>query len=107
MSVSQRKPTCFASLRKLSVVAVQRLRGKDAGPFDLEEWEVEVASLATVHSFRIDWDQKVERFVGTVPGVESLAIDGTYPSVVMTELVRAAWLLKAIEVLDEVLERRA
>ena len=68
---------------------------------------MEVSSLTTVHSFRVDWDQKLERFVGTIPGVESLMIAGKYPSVVMTELVRAAWLLKAIEILDEVLERRA
>lgn len=84
-----------------------RLSENDTGPVDLEEWEVEVASLTTVHSFRVDWDQNLERFVGTIPGVESLMIAGKYPSVVMTELVRAAWLLKAIEILDEVLERRA
>lgn len=84
-----------------------RLCGKDTGPVDLEEWEVKVASLTTAYSFLIDWDQKHERFVGTIPGVESLTIAGTHPSVVMSDLVRAAWLLKAIEVLDEVMERRA
>jgi hypothetical protein len=80
---------------------------KDTGQINLEEWEVEVSSPTTVHSFRVDWDQKLERFVGTIPGVESLMIAGKYPSVVMAELVRAAWLLKAIEILDKVLGRRA
>jgi hypothetical protein len=85
----------------------RRQSEKDTGQINLEEWEVEVSSPTTVHSFRVDWDQKLERFVGTIPGVESLMIAGKYPSVVMTELVRAAWLLKAIEILNEVLERRA
>jgi hypothetical protein len=81
-----------------------RICGKHTGPVDLEEWEVAVASLTTVHSFHIDWDQKLERFVGKIPGVESLTIVGKYASVVMTELVRASWLLKAIEILDGVRE---
>lgn len=82
-----------------------RLCGEETGAVDLDEWEIEVSSLTTVPSFRIDWDHKLERFVGRIAGVESLLISGRYPSVVMAELVRAAWLLGAIEVLVGVGER--
>jgi hypothetical protein len=36
------------------------------------------------------------------PGVESLAVAGTHPSVVISDLVRAGWLLKAITILNGV-----
>jgi hypothetical protein len=75
---------------------------KNKGSIDLEEWEIEVASHGIVHSFRVDWDQRLERFVGTIPGIESLSVAGTHPSVVMSDLVRAGWLLKAITILNGV-----
>jgi len=82
-----------------------RLCGEETGAVDLDEWEVEVSSLTTASSFRIDWDHKLERFVGTIAGAGSLMISGKHPSVVMAELVRAAWLLGAIELLAGIGEK--
>ena len=88
------------SLSEIHVAARRDFPGtyeKGKGSLNLEEWEKEVSSSCTVHSFHMDWDHRLERFVGTIPGVESLTIVGKNPSFVIRVLFRAAWLLKVIE----------
>lgn len=92
-----------SSLSEIHVAARRDFPGtyeKGKGSLNLEEWEREVSSSGTVHSFHMDWDHRLERFVGTIPGVDSLMIVGKNPSFVMRVLFRAAWLLKVIEMLD-------
>lgn len=94
-----------SSLAEIRVAARRDFPGiyeKGNGSLNLEEWEREVSCSGTVHSFHMDWDQKLERFVGTIPGVESLTIVGKNPSFVIRVLFRAAWLLKVIEMLSGV-----
>jgi hypothetical protein len=91
-----------SSLAEIHVAARRDFPGtyeKGKGSLNLEEWEKEVSSSGTVHSFHMDWDHRLERFVGTIPGVESLTIVGKNPSFVIRVLFRAAWFLKAIEIL--------
>lgn len=76
------------------------LYAKRNSSLDLEEWEKEISSTTTGYSYRIDWDQRLERYLGRIQGVETLKVIGKHPSVVMMELVRATWLLKAIDRLD-------
>ncbi|MDD2337886.1 MAG: hypothetical protein PHD01_15090 [Geobacteraceae bacterium] len=92
-----------SSLAEIHVAARRDFPGtyeKGKGKLNLEEWEREIISCGTVHSFHIDWDHRLERFVGTIPGVESLTVVGKNPSFVMKVLFRAAWLLKVIGMLD-------
>lgn len=92
-----------SSLAEIHVAARRDFPGtyeKGKGVLNLEEWEREIISCGTVHSFHIDWDHRLERFVGTIPGVESLAVVGKNPSFVMKVLFRAAWLIKAIGMFD-------
>lgn len=94
-----------SSLAEIHVAARRDFPGtyeKRKGTLNLEEWEREIISCGTVHSFHIDWDQRLERFVGKIPGVESLSIVGKNPSFVMKVLFRAAWLLKVIGMLSGV-----
>lgn len=93
------------SLSEIHVAARRDFPGtyeKGKGSLNLEEWEREVSSSGTVHSFHMDWDHRLVRFVGTIPGVESLTIVGKNPSFVIMVLFRAAWLLKVIEMLGGV-----
>jgi len=78
------------------------LYAKGKGAIDLEEWERELSSSTSGCSYRIDWDPRLEKFLGTITGVESLTIVGKHPSVVMMDLVRVAWLLKAIDLLNTI-----
>jgi len=94
-----------SSLAEVHVAARRDFPGtyeKGKGTLNLEEWEREIISCSTVHSFHIDWDHRLERFVGTIPGVESLSVVGNNPSFVIRVLFRAAWLLKVIEMLGGV-----
>jgi hypothetical protein len=68
---------------------------------DLDEWEREIATLDARHSYSVDWDERPQRYVGSIKGFDSLIIMGKHPSVVMMGLVRVSWLLKAIELLGE------
>lgn len=94
-----------SSLSEIHVAARRDFPGtyeKGKGSLNLEEWEREVSSSGTVHSFHMDWDHRLELFVGTIPGVESLTIVGKNPSFVIRVLFRAAWLLKVIGMLSGV-----
>lgn len=94
-----------SSLSEIHVAARRDFPGtyeKGKGSLNLEEWEREVSSSGTVHSFHMDWDPRLERFVGTIPGAESFTIVGKNPSFVIRVLFRAAWLLKVIEMLSGV-----
>ena len=99
-----------SSLAEIHVAARRDFPGtyeKGKGSLNLEEWEREIISCGTVHSFHIDWDHRLERFVGTIPGVESLSVVGKNPSFVMKVLFRAAWLLKVIGMLDGIGKNQA
>lgn len=76
-----------------------RLFAKGNQTIDLEEWEQHISSSTTAYSYRIDWDPRLEKYLGSIVGVELLTIIGKHPSIVMMELVRGAWLLKAIDLL--------
>jgi hypothetical protein len=92
-----------SSLAEIHVAARRDFPGtyeKGKGALNLEEWERQIICCGTVHSFHIDWDHRLERFVGMIPGVESLSVVGKNPSFVMKVLFRAAWLLKVIVMLD-------
>jgi hypothetical protein len=75
---------------------------KRGAPIDLDEWEREIATLESKHSYSIDWEESLQRYVGSIKGTESLMITARHPSVITMELVRVYWLLKAIELLEGV-----
>ena len=75
---------------------------KGGDPVDLEEWEREIATLDDRPSYRIDWEKRHQRYVGSIKGIDSLTITSRYPSVVMMELVRVSWLLMGIELLKNI-----
>jgi len=76
---------------------------KNRGPdFDLDEWEKEIATLNAKPSYSLDWDERCQRYVGSIKGIDSLTITSTYPSVVTMGLVRVSWLLMAIELLRDI-----
>ena len=77
---------------------------RQEGSMDLEEWEREISSSTIGHSYRVDWDEKIEKFIGSIIGVESLTIIDRHPSRVMIELVRVTWLLRAIDLLRDMEE---
>jgi len=98
--------TGMASVSGIRQAALRDFPGifsKGKSSLDLEEWEREVSSAATGYSYRIDWDQRLERYLGTIQGVEELTVIGKYPSAVVMELVRVTWLLTAIDRLGGVL----
>ena len=76
-----------------------RIFAKGNQTIDLAEWEQHVFSSTIGYSYRIDWDSRLEKYLGSIVGVDSLTIIGKHPSTVMMELVRATWLLKAIDLL--------
>ncbi|NVN92107.1 MAG: hypothetical protein HXX11_16105 [Desulfuromonadales bacterium] len=82
-----------------------RIFAKGNQAINLEEWEQHISSSTTGYSYRIDWDTRLEKYLGTIIGVELLTIIGKHPSVVMMELVRGAWLLKAIDLLGSIGKR--
>jgi hypothetical protein len=72
---------------------------------DLDEWEREIATLEDRPSFRIDWDVRRQKYVGSIEGIDSLAIVSMHPSAITMELVRVSWHLKAIELLGNIEKR--
>jgi hypothetical protein len=72
---------------------------------DLDEWEREIATLEDRPSFRIDWDVRRQKYVGSIEGIDSLAIVSMHPSAITMELVRVSWHLKAIEFLGDIENR--
>ena len=76
------------------------LFGTKEGSVDLEEWEREIISATAGYSFRIDWEPRLEKYLGKIKGIETLTITGRRPSVIIMDLVRVAWFLRAIELLD-------
>lgn len=74
---------------------------KRGAPIDLDEWEREIATLDAKHSYSIDWEERLHRYVGSIKGNDSLMITARYPSVILMELVRVSWLLMAIELLGD------
>jgi hypothetical protein len=76
---------------------------KKGGPdIDLGEWEKEIATLNAKPSYSLDWDERYQKYVGSIKGIDSLTITSTYPSVVTMGLVRVSWLLMAVEHLREI-----
>jgi hypothetical protein len=78
---------------------------KGGDPINLDEWAREIKTLDARHSFRIDWEARHQSYVGSIQEIDSLMITSRYPSVVMMELVRVSWLLKAIELLKDIKKR--
>jgi len=75
---------------------------KKGGPdIDLGEWEKEIATLNAKPSYSLDWDERYQKYVGSIKGIDSLTITSTYPSVITMELVRVSWFLRAIELLGD------
>jgi hypothetical protein len=72
---------------------------KGERPLDLEEWEREISAAVSGYSFRIEWMPAIERYSGTIIGIDSLRIIGKYPTVIMMELIRFTWLQRAIDIL--------
>lgn len=70
---------------------------KRDGSVDLEKWEREISSLSSGYSYSIDWEPRLEKYSGTISGMESITIIGKHPSVIIIKLVKVTWLLKAIE----------
>jgi len=91
---------CTAARKDFPLVFKKR----DAA-FDLEEWEREIATLEDRPSFRIDWDVRRQKYVGSIQGIDSLAIVSMHPSAITMELVRVSWHLKAIELLGDIENR--
>jgi len=86
-----------SDIRQAALRDFPGIYAKGKSSLDLEEWERGVSSAAIGYSYRIDWDQRLERYLGVIQGVEELTVIGKYPSVVLLELVRVAWLFKAID----------
>ena len=64
---------------------------------DLDVWEREIAADRENFSYHVEWDRKLEVYIGTVPGIPSLEVPGKYPSDILMILIRGAWLKKSIE----------
>jgi len=92
-----------SGIRKAALRDFPKVYTKGKSSLDLEEWEREVSSATTGYSYRIDWDQRLERCLGTIQGIAELTVIGKYPSVVVMDLVRVTWLLKAIDRLRGIL----
>jgi len=54
------------------------------------------------YSYHLDWDRELGMHIGTIPGVNSLRVSGVNPIELVTQLVRAAWLMKCIESLKAI-----
>jgi hypothetical protein len=91
---------CAAARKDFPLVFKKR----DAA-IDLDEWEREIATLEDRPSFRIDWDVRRQKYVGSIEGIDSLAIVSMHPSAITMELVRVSWHLKAIELLGDIEKR--
>jgi len=89
-----------SDIREAALRDFPGIYAKGKSSLDLEEWEKEISTAATGYSYRIDWNHRLEKYLGTIQGIEDLTILGKYPSVVLMELVRVTWLLKAIDLLD-------
>ncbi len=92
-----------SGIRQAAVRDFPGIYAKGKPSLDLEEWERQLSSATTGYSYRINWDQRLERYLGTIQGIEDLTVIGKYPSVVIMELVRVTWLLKAIDRLGGIL----
>jgi len=88
---------CTAAMKDFPFVF--KKRGPD---IDLDEWEKEIETLNAKPSYSLDWDERCQRYVGSIKGIDSLTITSTYPSVVTMGLVRVSWLLMAIELLRDI-----
>lgn len=97
--------TSTSDIRQAARRDFPNLFEKREGSVNLEEWEREISFSISEYSYRIDWEPRYEKFVGTIPGIEALMIIGKHPSVIMMELVRVTWLLKAIELLSAIDKR--
>jgi hypothetical protein len=95
-------PSLICAAAKKDFPFVFKKRGV---PIDLEEWEQEIATLDARHSYSVDWDERPQRYEGSIKGFDSLIIMGKHPYVVMMGLVRVSWLLKAIELLGNIEKR--
>jgi len=91
---------CAAARRDFPFVFKKR-----GAPIDIDEWEREIATLEAKHSYSIDWEERLQRYVGSIKGTDALMITGRHPSVISMELVRVSWLLKAIELLGDIEKR--
>ena len=74
-------------------------------PIDLDEWEREIATLDARHFYSIDWEESLQRYVGSIKGNDSIMITARHPSVITMELVRVPWLIKATELLEDIEKR--
>jgi len=75
--------------------------GERTDDIDLDQWEREINTRKEGLSYHLDWDERWEEYVGTVPEIPSLSITGKYPSDLLMILIRGAWLKKSIEKIKE------
>jgi hypothetical protein len=92
-------PSLICAAARKDFPFVFKKRGPD---IDLDEWEKEIATLNAKPSYSLDWDERCQRYVGSIKGIDSLTITSPYPSVVTMGLVRVSWLLMAIELLRDI-----
>jgi len=91
-----------SAIRQAAMRDFPGIYAKGKSSLDLAEWESEITSVTTGYSYRIDWNQRIEKYLGTIQENEEVMVIGTYPSVVLIELVRVAWLLRAIDRLGSI-----